>query len=157
VTEAELRPRLRGVFHLWAFVVAVLGGTVLVALSDGPREMVSSWVYGAALAAMFGASALYHRFPWKSTARRLWPGQDPVGRHMLLATFTPTAPWHMWRTVVGVVLVLVWAGAALGLALELVWIDCRAGSPPSRTSLSGGSASWLRRRCSRSACPARCW
>ena len=61
--DAELRPRLRGVFHQWAFVAAVAAGAVLVVLADGPREIVSSWVYAAALAAMFGASALYHRFP----------------------------------------------------------------------------------------------
>ena len=49
--DVELRPRLRGVFHQWAFVAAVAAGIVLVVLADGPREVVSSWVYAAALAA----------------------------------------------------------------------------------------------------------
>ena len=39
----------------------------------------------------------------ESTARRLWPGQDAVGRKVSLASFTPGGPRTMWRTVVGVV------------------------------------------------------
>ncbi len=70
--ELELTPRLRGLFHEWAFFAALAAGAMLVVLSDGALAMFSSWVYAAALAAMFGASALYHRFPWKSAARRLW-------------------------------------------------------------------------------------
>jgi len=38
-----------------------------------------------------------------STANRLWPGQDPIGKRMLMATFTPGSPPRAWRTVVGVV------------------------------------------------------
>ena len=52
------KPRLRGVFHLWAFFVAIAAGIVLVALADGPRPRFAAWVYVTALAAMFGASAL---------------------------------------------------------------------------------------------------
>ena len=61
-------PRLRGVFHQYAFFVAVVAGVVLVVLADGYLERFAVWVYAAALAAMFGASALYHRFPWRSAA-----------------------------------------------------------------------------------------
>jgi putative ABC transport system permease protein len=39
----------------------------------------------------------------ESTARRLWPGQDPIGRRMLMSRFTPGQPGRDWRTVVGVV------------------------------------------------------
>jgi putative ABC transport system permease protein len=38
----------------------------------------------------------------ESTARRLWPGQDPVGKRLLLPTFARTGD-RAWRTVVGVV------------------------------------------------------
>ena len=141
MTEVELRPRLRGVFHLWAFVVAVVAGIVLVALSDGPREMVSSWVYGAALAAMFGASALYHRFPWKSTARRLWARRlDHSMIFVFIAgTYTPFALLCFSGTTQWLVLVIVWAGAALGLALELVWID----SPRWLTAFAYLAVGWV--------------
>lgn len=37
------------------------------------------------------------------TARALWPGQDAVGRRVLMPTFERTGPFAAWRTVVGVV------------------------------------------------------
>jgi hemolysin III len=123
----ELRPRLRGVFHLWAFVGAIAAGVVLVALADGALEILSTWVYAAALAAMFGASALYHRFPWRSTVRRLWARRlDHSMIFVFIAgSYTPFALLAFDGPTRWVVLVTAWLGAALGLTLELIWI----GSP----------------------------
>ena len=56
-------PRLRGVFHQYAFVAAVVAGTLLVVLADGYLERFAVWVYAVALAAMFGASALITASP----------------------------------------------------------------------------------------------
>src|SRR5262245_39909655 len=39
----------------------------------------------------------------ESTARRLWPGQNPIGRHLSLLAFSDGDPAASWRTVVGVV------------------------------------------------------
>jgi predicted permease len=39
----------------------------------------------------------------ESTAARLWPGRDPIGQRLMIATFTPGGPARDWRTVVGVV------------------------------------------------------
>lgn len=39
----------------------------------------------------------------ETTARRLWPGRDPIGRRLLMPTNTPEGPQSAWRTVVGVV------------------------------------------------------
>jgi hemolysin III len=126
VIDVELRPRLRGVFHQWAFVAAVAAGIVLVVLADGPREVVSSWVYAAALAAMFGASALYHRFPWKTTARRLWARRlDHSMIFVFIAgTYTPFALLAFDGPTQWIVLAFAWGGAVLGLAINLAWIDC---------------------------------
>ena len=127
--DVEQTPILRGVFHLWAFVAALAAGVVLVVLADGALEIVSSWVYAAALAAMFGASALYHRLQWRSAAKRLWARRlDHSMIFVFIAgTYTPFALLRFEGRTQWLVLILVWLGAALGLVLELVWIDCHDG------------------------------
>lgn len=39
----------------------------------------------------------------ETTARRLWPGADPIGKRLAMPSFDPTHPGTTWRTVVGVV------------------------------------------------------
>ena len=87
------KPRLRGLFHLWAFFVAIVAGVLLVALADGALPRFAAWVYAMALAAMFGASALYHRYPFKSAARRVWARRlDHSTIFLFIAgTYTPFA------------------------------------------------------------------
>jgi hemolysin III len=123
--ETALAPRLRGVFHQYAFFAAVAAGIVLVALADGLLERFAVWVYATALAVMFGASALYHRFPWRSAAARLRARRlDHAMIFVFIAgTYTPFALLAFSGTTKVVVLVSVWAGALLGLALELAWIE----------------------------------
>jgi hemolysin III len=117
-------PRLRGVFHQYAFFVAVAAGIVLVALADGLRERFAAWVYAVALAAMFGASALYHRFPWRSAAARLRARRlDHAMIFVFIAgTYTPFALLAFGGALQLVVLASVWAGAVLGVVVELHWI-----------------------------------
>jgi hemolysin III len=123
--NAPISPRLRGVFHQYAFFAAVAAGIVLVVLADGLRERFAVWVYATALAVMFGASALYHRFPWRSAAARLRARRlDHATIFVFIAgTYTPFALLAFSGTTQIVVLVSVWAGALLGLALELAWIE----------------------------------
>jgi hemolysin III len=124
MTQVDV-PRLRGVFHLYAFVAAVVAGTLLVVLADGYLERFAVWVYAFAAAAMFGASALYHRYPWRSpTARLLARRLDHAMIFVFIAgTYTAFALVAFTGTARVVGLVTVWAGAALGIFLNLVWID----------------------------------
>ena len=118
-------PRLRGVFHQYAFVAAVIAGTLLVVLADGYLERFAVWVYAMALAAMFGASALYHRYPWRSPSARLRARRvDHAMIFVFIAgTYTAFALVAFTGTARVVGLVTVWIGAALGIVLNLVWID----------------------------------
>lgn len=122
------KPRLRGVLHQWALIAAVPAGVVLVAVSDGTRARVGTSVYAVALAAMLGASALYHRVPWKTPRRRAWARRlDHAMIFVFIAgTYTPFAliSFRGWLPVA--VLVCVWSGAALGLVLNLAWIGAPA-------------------------------
>ena len=122
--EQVLVPRLRGIFHLYAFFAAIAAGVVLVVLADGYLERFAVWVYAIALAAMFGASALYHRFPWRSAAARLRARRlDHAMIFVFIAgTYTPFALLAFGGALRVVVLASVWAGAVLGVVLELYWI-----------------------------------
>jgi hemolysin III len=124
MTHADA-PRLRGVFHQYAFIAAVIAGTLLVVLADGYLERFAVWVYVVALAAMFGASALYHRFPWRSPSARLRARRlDHAMIFVFIAgTYTAFALVAFSGTARVVGLVTVWVAAALGMALNLVWID----------------------------------
>ena len=127
------KPRLRGVFHQYAFYVAVVAGIVLVAFSDSGRELVATWIYAAALAAMFGVSALYHRVTWRSPRVRKWMRRLDHSTILLLiaGTYTPLA-WILlrgrWRSVT---LASVWAITAVATAL------LAAGGPLSQAWMTG--------------------
>lgn len=117
-------PRLRGVFHQYAFFAAIAAGAVLVVLADGFRERFAVWVYAFALAAMLGASALYHRFPWRSAAARLRARRlDHAMIFVFIAgSYTTFALLAFTGALQTIILVSVWAGAALGVVVELYWI-----------------------------------
>jgi len=119
------KPRLRGVLHLWAFFVAIAAGLLLIAFAEGALPRFAAWVYATALAAMFGASALYHRYPFKSAARRVWARRlDHSTIFLFIAgTYTPFALLAFDGTISWIVLATVWFGAALGLVLNFVWLD----------------------------------
>jgi hemolysin III len=123
--DALPKPRLRGVFHQYAFYVALVAGIVLVSRSDSVRELVATWIYAAALAAMFGVSALYHRVNWRSPRVRTWMRRLDHSTILLLiaGTYTPFALLAFDGVLADVILVVVWAGAAAGLVLNLAWID----------------------------------
>ena len=116
-------PSLRGVSHVYAFYCAVVAAAGLViAAPDGAARAVGG-VYGAGLCALFGGSALYHRWRWN-------PRWRPVLRRIdhstififIAASYTPVcllvlSGWVRWA-----VLVTVWAGALGGVALSVAWI-----------------------------------
>src|SRR3990172_2453787 len=114
---APRTPRLRGVFHQYAFFAALVAGAGLAVLADGFLEVFAVWVYVAALAAMFGASALYHRFPWRSASARLRARRlDHAMIFVFIAgTYTPFALLAFSGALRVVVLASVWGGAARGV------------------------------------------
>ena len=119
-----LKPRLRGVFHQWAFMVSLVAGAVLVAAAPTGRAAAVGAVYAVALAGMFGASALYHRVAWRPSLRPWFRRLDHSMIFVLIAgTYTPFALLVLHGTLSRVVLVAVWGGALLGIVLKLVWID----------------------------------
>jgi hemolysin III len=122
VPEARVKPRLRGVFHQYAFFVSLASGTLLVLLATTTRATVAAAIYAASVSALFGVSALYHRVTWAPQARRRMRRLDHSMIFLLIAgTYTPVALLVLQHTLATVVLAVVWAGAAAGVVLELAW------------------------------------
>jgi hemolysin III len=118
------KPRLRGVFHQWAFFVSLGAGTALVLLAGGSRATIAAAIYAFSLSALLGVSALYHRVTWGPAARRWMRRLDHTMIFVLIAgTYTPFALLVLHGTLAEVVLVAVWACAAAGVVLNLVWWD----------------------------------
>jgi hemolysin III len=120
----EPKPRLRGVFHQWAFVASLVAGAVLVAMAPSARAAAVGGIYGAALAGMFGASALYHRVAWPPSLRPWLRRLDHSMIFVLIAgTSTPVTVLILEGVLPIVVLGVVWGGALAGLVLNLMWIS----------------------------------
>jgi hemolysin III len=119
-----MRPRLRGVFHQYAFFASLLLGAALVVGSSGPAERTSAVVFATALATMFGISALYHRITWRPRARLWMRRLDHAAIYLLIAgTYTPfalLALTDVWRWTI---LPVVWGGALVAIVLKLAWVD----------------------------------
>jgi hemolysin III len=123
------KPRLRGVLHKWAFFASLALGAALVILAPGGRGTLAAAIYAASVAALFGVSALYHRIDWQTAvARKRMRRLDHTMIFVLIAgSYTPFALLVLHGTLATVILVAVWAGAAGGALMKLLWIDAPKG------------------------------
>jgi hemolysin III len=118
----RVKPRLRGVFHEWAFVVAVPLGIALVVFAETSRARVAAGVFALSVACMFGASALYHRPNWTPRWRSWMRRLDHAGIYCLIAgTYTPIGLLVLHGNWEIVVLSIVWAGAGAAAFVRLFW------------------------------------
>lgn len=123
-TSPSVKPRLRGVLHLIAFFVSLITGPVLVlsARSGGPRLAIA--VYALSMSALFGVSALLHRRTWTPEARRIMRRLDHSMIFFLIAgTYTAIVPLALRGRTAVAILAVVWLGGALGVIVELFWLD----------------------------------
>ena len=122
VSEVGVRPRLRGVFHQYAFFVSLASGTLLVLLAATTKASLAAAIYATSVAALFGVSALYHRVTWNGPARRRMRRLDHAMIFLLIAgTYTPVGLLVLKGPLATVVLAVVWGGALAGIVLELAW------------------------------------
>jgi hemolysin III len=118
------KPRLRGVSHQWAFFLSLGAGAALVLAADTPEAALAMSVYAFSLSAMLGTSALYHRVTWAPERRRWMRRLDHTMIFVFIAgTYTPFAMLVMHGTLADAVLIVVWASAAAGVILNLVWVS----------------------------------
>jgi hemolysin III len=122
VTQAQ-RPLLRGTLHQAAFMIALVVGALFVADADGGKRRLAASIFAGSVVAMLGASALYHRVTWSPRMRPWMRRIDHAGIYLLIAgTYTPVGLLSLHGSLQKVTLAIVWAGAAVAIALKFVWV-----------------------------------
>ncbi|HYZ28177.1 MAG TPA: hemolysin III family protein, partial [Thermoleophilaceae bacterium] len=120
----EVVPRLRGLLHAWAFWFALAAAVALIALAPDARARIAAVIYGFGLCALFGASAIYHRWRgnprWKPILRRIDHSTIFI---FIAASYTPISLLVLDEPLREVVLASVWLGALAGVAMSIAWID----------------------------------
>jgi hemolysin III len=123
--EAMLKPRMRGWLHLYAALVSVAAGAVLVSVSAALRGGRAAWptaIYAVTVVLLFSTSALYHRRNWGPAAHRMMKRLDHSMIFVFIAgTYTPFAALTLPRTSSVAVLIVVWTGALFGVTLKTAW------------------------------------
>ncbi|HST25539.1 MAG TPA: hemolysin III family protein [Gaiellaceae bacterium] len=118
----QVKPRLRGVLHEWAFYLAIPLGISIGLLAQTGLAKVAAGVFAGAVACMFGLSALYHRVTWSPSWRRWLRRADHAGIYVMIAgSYTPFGLLVLsgdWRITV---LAIVWSGGAAAILIRLFW------------------------------------
>ena len=118
------KPRMRGRLHQVAFAASVPAGLVLVLLAPDARSRVATLIYALTLSGLFGASAAYHLGDWSEPAYARMRRLDHSMIFVLIAgTYTPYCLLVLQGTIATVMLVVVWAGAAVGVATKFYRVD----------------------------------
>ena len=121
---SEVVPRLRGRLHQHALWAALAAALALVAVAPDARARVAAAVYGAGLCALFGASALYHRWPGPLRFKPLLRRVDHSAIFVFIAaSYTPIGLLVLRPPTGWIVLAVAWGAALTGVALSVAWID----------------------------------
>ncbi|MGA2015048.1 MAG: hemolysin III family protein [Solirubrobacteraceae bacterium] len=117
-------PRLRGISHAAAFFLAAAAALRAVALAPPGRATVAGAIYGAGLTALFGGSALYHRWPSPGRVKAVLQRIDHSTIFVFIAaSYTPIALLALHGPLGWAILGTAWAGAAAGVTFSLGWIE----------------------------------
>jgi hemolysin III len=121
--KVEQKPSWRGLIHLAILPTAIFAGVILITLSQGVPAIWSSAVFAASSILLFGISGTYHRFSWKPGTKSVLRRLDHANIFLLIAgTYTPIAVLALPPEKGTLLLVLVWAGAALGIGFRVFWL-----------------------------------
>lgn len=119
VLQEPPRPLWRGRLHTWAFVLALPLSAVLLLVAETTVARIAVAIYAACLTVGFGGSAAYHRLARSPTAKRRLRRLDHSLIFIVIAgTYTPLCVLALPRRWGIPLLVTVWAGAAVGVALK---------------------------------------
>jgi hemolysin III len=126
VTDLLGAPRARGWIHVCSAAVFIVIGAALVPVAWIATSPTAGWatlIYSATIVAMFSVSATYHRVQWRSLTTEQWMKRAD---HSLIFVFiagsyTPFALLAMPPSTGRQLLIVVYTGAAAGVALKMLW------------------------------------
>ncbi|WP_338870052.1 PAQR family membrane homeostasis protein TrhA [Myxococcus stipitatus] len=122
--EADVKPRLRGLSHAFAFVAALVGFFVLVAAPVQGVQRLADGIFGLSLVLMFGISGTYHVLTWGPEAHQRLRRMDHAAIYLLIAgTFTPLATLDAPGAWTQGLLWVMWGCALAGAGLSLAGIS----------------------------------
>lgn len=117
------KPRLRGWLHLGMAPLVQLAGLILLVVTPTVVGRTALAVYLVAATLLFGTSALYHRGTWSPKTAGLLRRLDHANIFLFIAgTYTPLALMLLEPAGATLLLALVWAIAALGIAIKVGWM-----------------------------------
>ena len=118
-----LTPRLRGWLHAGLFPLALAAGIVLICLAPTPGEAVACTVFAVTSWLLFGVSGIYHTVDWNPKVKAILRRFDHTNIFLIIAgTYTPISVTLLPRGTAELLLVLVWAGALIGIGFRMFWI-----------------------------------
>ena len=124
MSEQQLAPpKLRGWFHLGATPVVIVASLVLFILSKSSLKFAVA-IYSITAIMLFSVSAVYHRVPWVPSKKKMWRRWDHANINLLIAgSYTPFAVALLDGKSRDILLLVVWIGAAAGVAMRIFWLN----------------------------------
>lgn len=120
---AQVKPRMRGWLHTAMTPLMFLAGLTLMILTPTVGGRLAVAVYTCTSLALFGNSAVYHRGHWSDHTSKLLRRIDHSNIFLFIAgTYTPLAVQLLDGSARVLLLCVVWACAALGVAFRVLWL-----------------------------------
>lgn len=116
------KPLLRGVSHQIAFFAGLVATGLLVHGAGPGVPTLAALVFGGAMCALFGTSALYHRRTWGEVGRMRMRRLDHAAIFLLIGGgYTPLFALIPSRAGGHGALIAIWAGAVIGMIKSIAW------------------------------------
>lgn len=113
-----------GIVHAVGLVLAIAAGSALLALAASraaPGEYVAAAFYVVCLLTVLSVSLAYNQWPVSSPVKWVLRRFDHAAIYLLIAaTYTPFLAQLEGEPLAGWMIVLVWAAAALGIAVKIL-------------------------------------
>ena len=123
VAPLEVKPRLRGWFHLVTTPIALVGGLILLIAADTVPLRIACAVWTLTAIMLFGNSAAYHRGQWSERVLEVLRRIDHSNIAIFIAgTYTPLAVALLSGGSRVTLLSLIWGIAALDVSFRVLWM-----------------------------------